>query len=105
MNFYWLILGILSVWRITHLFNAEDGPWDVIVRFRHSIGDGVFGKLLDCFLCLSLWISIPFALWIGIGWRERSMLWLSMSAGAIIIERIIGRNNEKTPSIYYEEKE
>src|SRR5713101_930701 len=29
---YRLLLGTLCTWRITHLFHAEDGPWDVIVR-------------------------------------------------------------------------
>jgi len=26
-HFYWLIVGILVVWRLSHLLHAEDGPW------------------------------------------------------------------------------
>ena len=60
-----LVLGILGVWRITHLLQAEDGPWDVIVRLRRAAGDGFWGSLLDCFYCLSLWIAARFAAWLG----------------------------------------
>lgn len=99
MRFYWLTLGVLAVWRLTHLFNAEDGPANLLVRFRHSVGVGFWGGLLDCFYCLSLWMSIPFALWIGEGWRERFFLWLALSAGAIILERL------HTPAALYHEDE
>jgi len=44
MGFYWLMLGILGVWRITHLLQAEDGPWDLVVRFRRKAGNGLWGK-------------------------------------------------------------
>src|ERR1051326_1161430 len=59
VKFYYLALGILAVWRITHFFQAEDGPWDVAVRLRRLVGNGFWGKLLDCFYCLSIWISAP----------------------------------------------
>lgn len=87
MRFYWVSLGILSVWRITHLLTAEDGPADLLVRFRRLWGSGFWGKLLDCFNCLSLWIAVPFALWLGEDWRERFLLWLGLSAGAILLQR------------------
>jgi hypothetical protein len=88
MKVYWLVLGILAVWRITHLLQAEDGPWDIVVRLRQWVGDGFWGKLLDCFYCLSLWVSAPCAWWIGEDWRERFFLWLSFSAGAILLHEI-----------------
>jgi hypothetical protein len=100
MPFYWLILGVLAVWRITHLLNAEDGPANLLVRLRRAAGSGFLGSLLDCFYCLSLWIAIPFALVIGNGWRERVFLWLALSASAIVLERM------QTPhAIYHEDKE
>ena len=48
-----------ELWRITHLLSAEDGPWDVVIRLRRWTGEGFWGKLLDCFYCLSVWISAP----------------------------------------------
>ena len=87
MRFYWFVLGALSVWRITHLLQAEDGPWDIVVRLRRSVGDGFLGRLLDCFYCLSLWIALPFACGLGETWKERGLLWLAFSAAASLLER------------------
>ncbi|MCC7156293.1 MAG: DUF1360 domain-containing protein, partial [Bryobacterales bacterium] len=88
MRFYWLLLGILAVWRVTHALNAEDGPGDLFVKVRRLAGGGFFGKLLDCFYCLSLWVAAPFAWWLGEGWKEQLLLWPALSAGAIILERV-----------------
>jgi hypothetical protein len=104
-HFYWLILGILSVWRITHLLNAEDGPSNILVRFRHIVGQGFWGSLLDCFYCLSLWIAIPFAYLLGDTWKECILLWPALSGGAIIIERLTSTTPEKPNLIYYEDEE
>jgi hypothetical protein len=88
MAFYWLILGVLGVWRVTLLFNAEDGPAGIFVRLRRAAGQGAAGALLDCFNCLSLVIAAPFAAVIGAEWRERALLWFALSGGAMILERI-----------------
>ena len=89
MDFYWLVLGVLVVWRVTHLLSAEDGPWDIVIRLRKKAGEGTLGKLLDCFYCLSLWVAAPLALLLGSGWPERLLLWPALSAGAILIERVM----------------
>ena len=106
MNFYGLILGLLSTWRLTHLLNAEDGPWDIFVRLRRLAGSGFWAKLLDCFYCLSMWIAAPLAYVIGRSWRERLLLWLSLSAGAILIERLtLSEQSAVPPALYLEDKE
>ena len=51
-------------------------------------GDGFWGTLLDCFYCLSLWIAAPIAWWMGSQWLERCVLWLALSGGAILLERV-----------------
>ena len=98
-----LILGVLSVWRVTHLFNAEDGPGRVLVRFRSALGSGFWGQLADCFYCLSLWVAAPFALWLADDWRYRILFWLSFSGGACLCERLTQRRNEGLPAIYSED--
>jgi hypothetical protein len=105
MRFYFLTLGVLAVWRITHLLNAEDGPWDLLVRFRQLAGDGGWGALLDCFYCLSVWVAAPFAYGLGNDWRERLLLWPALSGGAILAERLTANRerNEPPPAVYYEE--
>ena len=101
MGFYQLILGILGVWRVTHLLNAEDGPRDIFVSFRRTMGSGFWGNLLDCFYCLSLWVAVPFAVMLGPTWRQDILLWLALSGGAILLERATA-TREGTPLIYRE---
>ena len=105
MKWYYLILGFLAVWRITHLFQAEDGPFDVIFRIRKSLGTSVVGKMMDCFNCLSIWIAMPFAYFIGSSWAERILLWLALSGAAILLERLTSRNDhpDKCKQYYKEE--
>jgi Protein of unknown function (DUF1360) len=88
MKFYRFVLGALTVWRITHFLQAEDGPWDIVIRVRQFVGEGFWGKLLDCFYCLSVWVAAPLACLVGQSWRERVFLWPSLSAAAILLGRI-----------------
>jgi hypothetical protein len=101
-DFYWLVLGVLATWRVTHLLNREDGPWDLMVRFRRFVGNGLGGQLLDCFACASVWIAAPAAWLLGAGWKQRLFLWLALSAGAVLIERLTRREDA---AVYYEDPE
>lgn len=105
MRFYWLTLAILSVWRITHLLHAEDGPWNLLVRFRRSLGNGLLGHMLDCFYCLSVWIAVPFAWIIGQSWKERLLLWPALSGAAALLQRASTREEATPPAPYFEDKE
>jgi hypothetical protein len=100
MRLYWLVLGILAVWRIAHFFNAEDGPWDFAARLRVLAGNGFFGGLLDCFYCLSLWVALPVAVQIGETATEKSLLWPALSGGAILLQHASHRD---PPTAHYEE--
>src|SRR5262249_3432216 len=104
MSLYWLLLGILSVWRLSHLVSEEDGPWDLLFRMRRKLGQGFWGSLLDCFYCVSLWISAPAGYWIGTGWSERVLLWLSFSARATLLQECVCAGDRPT-TIHVEEKE
>jgi hypothetical protein len=103
-HFYWLMIGVLVVWRIVHLFYGEDGPWNVFVRLRRAAGEGFWGSLLDCFYCLSLWVALPLAYWLGDSWKQRVLLWPAISAGAIILERLTAKDEPK-PEFHYTEYE
>ena len=97
-----LVVAVLATWRVTHLLQAEDGPFDIIVRIRRAAGDGFWGSLLDCFQCLSLWVAAPFAMLAGPTWIERGMLWFALSGGACLLERI----HPSAPAAFYvEDKE
>ena len=105
MHFYLLLLGILAVWRITHLLHAENGPSEVFDRLRRFAAKGFWNSLFDCFYCLSLWVAIPFVFLISEGWRERLLLWPALSAGAILLEQISSRTTTAAPATYFEEPE
>lgn len=105
MRLYWLIIGMLSVWRLTHLLAAEDGPWQVVVRLRRQAGEGFFAGLLDCFYCLSLWIAAPVAWLIGGGLKERVLLWLALSGGTMLLERATHRGELLVSARYHEDLE
>jgi hypothetical protein len=95
--FYWLALGILITWRVTHLVSVESGPWRIFEWLRRAAGTGVVAELLACFYCLSLWIAAPLAVLLGSGWRHRFLLWPALSAGAILLERLTLRSESATP--------
>ncbi len=97
---YRFLLGVLTTWRVAHLVNAEDGPWQIFVRLRRAAGSGFWGELLDCFYCLSIWVAAPLAYVIGQSWLERLLLVPSLSAAAIVLERLTA---EKAPMPHYEE--
>lgn len=105
MRFYWLILGILCVWRITHLLHVEDGPWNVFRKLRDLLGRGFWGGLLGCFNCLSLWVAPLFAYLISEKTKEFFLLWLALSGAAILIQRLFEKQTSVAPVYYYEEEE
>lgn len=98
-------LGALAVWRLTHLLQAEDGPWDLVVRLRRAAGHGFWGSLLDCFYCLSLWVAAPFALLVSPDWLIRLLAWPALSAAAILLERTGQPSPAAPPAVRYWEGE
>lgn len=85
-------LAALGVWRITYMVSSEDGPWACFFRLRQAVDGRSGGNLLSCFYCLSVWVAMPFAIAIGAGLRERLLLWLALSAAAILLERLTARS-------------
>ncbi len=82
------VLAVLATWRVSHLLASEDGPGDIIFRFRRWLGHTLAGKLMDCFNCLSLWIAAPAALFVSRQPTEWVMNWLAISGAACQLERL-----------------
>ena len=82
------ILAVLATWRVSHLLASEDGPADVIVRFRALLGQSLAGGLMDCFNCLSLWIAAPAALFVARQLLDWVLVWLAVSGGACLLYRL-----------------
>jgi hypothetical protein len=81
-------LAALAVWRVTHLIALEDGPFNVITRMRHRLGDGFFGQLTDCFACTSVWVAAP----VAAALRPRRggdlvLSWLALSGAACLLQQ------------------
>lgn len=62
-----VVLSVLAVWRITYMLQTEDGPRGIFRRLQAwaaSKPDNIGGinNGFYCFYCLSIWVSIPFAL-------------------------------------------
>jgi hypothetical protein len=88
------ILAVLATWRVTHLLANEDGPWDIIVRLRRRLGDGVAGSLMDCYKCLSIWIAAPAAFLLSRRPVEWVLYWLALSGAACLLERLGEKEGE-----------
>lgn len=99
----YLILSVFAVWRLTHLLNKEDGPFDIIFLLRKKAGSGLTGKLMDCFYCLSIWIALPFGLWVGQTWIEKILVWLSISGAACLLEQATTKNDSNNDIHYHED--
>jgi hypothetical protein len=87
---FWIrfALAVLATWRVTHLLASEDGPVDIIARFRGMLGQSIVGKLMDCFNCLSLWIAALAALFVSRRPVEWLFCCLAISGAACLLERI-----------------
>jgi len=83
-----LILGVLGVWRVTHLLHAEFGPWRLLEILRQGVTRILGTRLFDCFYCLSLWVAVPFGWVLGATWSERMLVTFACSGGAILLERL-----------------
>ena len=82
------VLAVLATWRVTHLLASEDGPANLIVRFRARLGQSLAGNLMDCFNCLSLWIGAAMALFVAREFLDWLLVWLALSGAACLLERI-----------------
>lgn len=87
----WLrfLLAVLATWRVTHLLAREDGPAGLVARIRMRLGESFAGKLMDCFYCLSLWVSAPAAFYVCRQWSwDVPLVWLALSGAACLSEKL-----------------
>jgi hypothetical protein len=82
------IMTVLATWRLTHLLAEEDGPADVVLRVRRTLGDSTAGRAMDCFYCLSVWVAAPVTLLVARSPREAALLWPAASGAACLVERV-----------------
>ncbi len=84
-----LVLAVLAAWRVSHLLAHEDGPAGVVVRIRAGLGHGRLGGLMDCFNCISIWVSAPAACFVMRRPLEWFVAWLAVSGAAVLLEQMV----------------
>ena len=85
MNLITLILAALAVYRISRMITDEEGPFAIFVKVRGlAKPDTWIGRGLECIMCVSFWIALPIALYIGGDWL---LTWPALSAVTVIIRK------------------
>lgn len=82
------VVAALATWRVTHLVAYEDGPWDLISRVRARAREGFWAKLMDCFYCLSFWVSALVTIALRPDAREWPLIWLGLAGAACLLDRL-----------------
>lgn len=81
------VLACLATWRVSSLLVREEGPYDLLACGRAALDGTTMGRAIGCFLCASLWVSAPMALWLVGPSRDWTVAWLALSAAAILLDR------------------
>lgn len=101
-----LAVYALATWRLSSLFVAERGPFDVFKRIREAVGiqhneDGLIsvvpetllGGILGCLWCASCWVGAACA--IMVYFAPVATFWLALplalSGAAVLIETFVRR--------------
>jgi hypothetical protein len=96
------VIAALAVWRVTHLLNAEHGPWDLSMKLRQRVGQGLIGQALACFYCLSFWVALPFVPWLTMQPASALVAWFALSGAAILMQRV--SEPSPPPAAWHEEE-
>jgi len=88
------LLLALAAWRVSYMLIEQEGPLRIFDRIR-QYGDLAQDFIIKdhrifnfyCIECLSVWVALPFALFINtdLHWF---VTWLIIAAGAILINDI-----------------
>jgi len=84
------LLSTLAVWRIGHMILDENGPFNVFGKLANytdklKYKDGGLKQLLNCFYCMSVYLSIPFSIYLANNVLEFFIYVLAMSALSIFL--------------------
>lgn len=86
-------LSVVAVWRLTHMLQHEEGPLGVFSRLQAWVAslpdvEGGLNRGFFCFWCLSMWVSLPFAIFLSHSLGSFIVVWLGLSGGAVLINSI-----------------
>lgn len=79
------VLAALAVYRLSRMVTDEEGPFMVFTKLRGlAKPDTWVGRGMECIMCVSVWIALPVALYIGGDWL---LTWPALSAMTVIIRK------------------
>lgn len=83
----WLLLSTLVVWRVTAFVCYEEGPFDIMVLLRRGLVRIGLGRLVGCFHCTAVWISLVTVAAVYHPAVTSIFLVLAVAGAASIVER------------------
>ncbi|MBK8627014.1 MAG: DUF1360 domain-containing protein [Saprospiraceae bacterium] len=86
-NWFWLVISILTVWRLTSLLCYEEGPFKIFNKVRRYLYKLNLGSLVECFHCMAIWVSICIVVLMYPIKFEIFLIIFAVAGGASIIER------------------
>lgn len=80
-------LSALAVYRLSLLVARENGPWELFRRLRSVASGTMIGRVISCSNCLGMWLSLPFAWFVGSSVVERLVAWWALAGAAVLMDR------------------
>jgi len=80
------IVASLATYAVSTLVSAYDGPGMIFASLRRVWPNSWLQDLLECPVCLSVWVSVPFALLISSDWQQFLLNWLGAVGVVILIK-------------------
>jgi hypothetical protein len=82
-------VSVIACWRIVLLITTEYGPFDFLKRLRTFANKHNWKWIdLDCPYCMSVWVAMPFGLYLANDFWEFIIFWFGVAGGAILIHLI-----------------
>ena len=88
-NWFWFLVCILVVWRLTTLICYEAGPFNLMTKCRIILYNIKLGSILDCFHCTAMWVAMITTLLVYQIQASSILILLGIAGGASILEKFL----------------
>lgn len=83
-NLVQLIIAALAVYRVSRMVAIEEGPFSLFTKIRSlAPAQTWLQRGLECPICISFWVALPVALWLG----GDALTWLALSGVAVLLTK------------------
>lgn len=95
-DWFLFILLTLAVYRVSQLLVYDDGPFDLVFKFRDWAGvydrnetgeaQSHFGKFFSCIYCVGFWLAFFATFVISVSTSSFVLWWLAIAGGQAFLE-------------------